>query len=75
MRGRDALPPRHSSEAKTSRMNHEYFPQTPDALRRHASKLQAMAAFVCRQDVAWHLKEQAAAVLAEAELRAIAARE
>jgi hypothetical protein len=34
-----------------------------------------MADFVYRQDVAWHLKEQAAAALAEAELRAIAARQ
>lgn len=75
MKGRDLLPPRHSSEAKISRMYHEYISETPYALRRHASKLQAMAAFVYRQDVAWHLKEQAAAVLAEAELRAIAGRE
>lgn len=54
-------------------MNQQYVPETPDALRRHASNLQAIAAFVYREDVALHLQEQAAAVLAEAELKSILA--
>jgi hypothetical protein len=56
-------------------MNHEWVPQTPDELRRHAKKLEAIAAFVSRPDVAFHLKEEAAAVLAEAALREAAANE
>ena len=55
-------------------MDHEWVPQTPDDLRRHANKLQAIAAHVHRADVACHLREQAAALLAEAQLKAAAAR-
>lgn len=53
-------------------MNHEWVPQTPGELRRHAAKLQAIAALVHRPDVASHLREHAAALLAEAELMAVA---
>ena len=55
-------------------MEHEWVPQTPDDLRRDANKLQAIAVLVCRPDVACHLREHAAALLAEAELKAAAAR-
>ena len=56
-------------------MNQIWTPETPDELRRHAGKLEAIAAHVRRQDVASHLREQAALLLAQAELRAIAAHE
>lgn len=54
-------------------MQHEWVPQTPDDLRRHARKLQVLAAFVQRHDTALHLREHAAALLAEAELKAATA--
>lgn len=44
-------------------------PQTPADLRRQASKLQTLAAHVMRRDVALHLQEHAARLLAEAELK------
>jgi len=55
-------------------MDHEWVPQTPEDLRRQAGKLQAIAAFVHRPDVASHLREHAAALLAEAELKLVASR-
>ncbi len=55
-------------------MQHEWVPQSPDELRRQAMKLQAIAGHVYRSDVAFHLREQAAALLAEAELKTVAAR-
>jgi len=55
-------------------MKHEWVPQTPDDLRRDANKLQAIAVLVCRPDVACHLREHAAALLAEAELKVAAER-
>jgi hypothetical protein len=55
-------------------MNQAFVQQTPDELRRQASKLYAIAAHVSRRDVASHLKEQAAALLAEAELRSVGSR-
>jgi len=51
-------------------MQHEWVPQTLDDLRRHARKLQVLAAFVQRDDTALRLREHAAALLAEAELKA-----
>ena len=48
-------------------------PQTPDDLRRQAGKLQKIALYVRRPDVASHIREHAAALLAEAELAAVAA--
>jgi hypothetical protein len=56
-------------------MDHEWVPQTSADLRRHAHKLQAIAALVRRPDVARHLREQAAAALAEAQLIAAASRD
>jgi hypothetical protein len=56
-------------------MDHEWVYQTPDDLRRHADKLQAIAALVRRPDVACHLREQAAVALAEAKLKAAASRD
>lgn len=56
-------------------MDHEWVPRTPGELRRHATKLQAIAALVHRSDVASHLREHAAALLAEAELKAAAGRD
>lgn len=50
-----------------------FIAQTPDELRRQANKLYEIAAHVCRLDVAAHLEEQAAALLAEAEIQAAAA--
>lgn len=50
-------------------MTHEWILQTPADLRRHASKLQALAAYVSRPDVAQHLQEHAASLLAEAALK------
>ena len=54
-------------------MTHEWVPQTPVELRRHASKLRQLAAYVRRADVAQHLEEHAAKLFAEAELKRIAA--
>jgi hypothetical protein len=54
-------------------MDHEWVPQMPGGLRRNAAKLQAIAALVHRPDVASHLRKHAAALLAEAELKAISA--
>jgi hypothetical protein len=55
-------------------MEYAFVSQTPEELRTQASKLYAIAAHVCRRDVAQHLEQQAAALLAEAELRSVAAR-
>jgi len=55
-------------------MKQAFVQQTPDELRRLASKLYAVAAHVSRREVANHLNEQAAALLAEAELRSVASR-
>ncbi|HLO19037.1 MAG TPA: hypothetical protein VK192_00905 [Sphingomicrobium sp.] len=55
-------------------MDHEWLPQTPEELRRQADKFEKLAAFVSRGDVAQHLKEQAAQLIAEAELRSLSAR-
>ena len=55
-------------------MKQAFVLQTPDELRRRASKLYSIAAHVSRREVAGHLKEQAAALLAEAELKSIRAR-
>ena len=54
-------------------MEHAWMPQTPDDLRRQAGKLQKIALYVRRPDVASHIREHAAALLAEAELAAVAA--
>jgi hypothetical protein len=54
-------------------MDHEWLPQTPEELRRQADKLQRLAAYVVRSDVANHLQEQAAQLFAEAELRSLRA--
>jgi hypothetical protein len=51
-------------------MDHEWFPQTADELRRHARKLQVLAALVHRQETARHLRDHAASLIAEAELKA-----
>lgn len=56
-------------------MLHEWLPQTPAELRRQASKLQLLASHVSRPDVARHLEEHAAKLLAEAELKTISARD
>jgi hypothetical protein len=53
-------------------MDHEWLPQTPEELRCQAAKLQRIAAYVARSDVATHLQEQAARLFAEAELRSLA---
>jgi hypothetical protein len=53
-------------------MDHEWLPQTPEELRHLADKLQRVAAYVTRGDVANHLQEQAARLFAEAELRSLA---
>lgn len=55
-------------------MDHEWLPQTPEELRRQADKFQRLAAHVSRGDVAERLKEQAAQLFAEAELRSLSAR-
>jgi hypothetical protein len=55
-------------------MMHEWLPQSPADLRGQASKLQALAAHVCRREVAQRLQERAAELIAEAELKAVAAR-
>ena len=52
-------------------MGQAFVPQTPNELRRQAAKLYAIASHVARQDVACHLTEQAAALLAEADLRSV----
>jgi len=52
-------------------MGQAFIPQTVDELRRQAAKLYAIASHVARQEVACHLNEQAAALLAEAELRSV----
>jgi hypothetical protein len=51
-------------------MDHEWVRQSPDELRRQARKLQVLAAFVHRQETARHLRDQAASLIAEAELKA-----
>jgi|KBSSwiStaDraftv2_1062776.scaffolds.fasta_scaffold3613902_1 hypothetical protein len=55
-------------------MIHEWLPQTPDDLRRQADRLGQLAAHVARRDVAQRLKEQAAQLFAEAELRSLSKR-
>jgi hypothetical protein len=50
-------------------MGQAFVSQSPDELRRQAAKMYAIASHVARQDVASHLNEHAAALLAEAELR------
>jgi hypothetical protein len=55
-------------------MVHEWLPQTPEELRRQADKLQKLAAHVARNDVAHRLREQAAELFAEAELRSLSMR-
>ena len=55
-------------------MTHEWLPQTPSELRRQSSKLERLALHVQRPDVAQRLREHSAKLLAEAELKAIAAR-
>ena len=55
-------------------MSHEWVPQTPADLRSQASKLQTLALYVKRPDVAQHLREHAAKLLTEAELKAVARR-
>jgi len=50
-------------------VQHEWIPRTPEDLRRHARKLQVLAAFVHRDDTALRLREHAAELLAEAELK------
>jgi hypothetical protein len=55
-------------------MDQAFVARTPDELRGQANKLYAIAAHVCRREVKGHLEEQAAALLAEAELRSVAKR-
>jgi len=55
-------------------MIYEWLPQTPDELRRQADKLDQLAVHVARSDVAHRLKEQAAQLFAEAELRSLSRR-
>ena len=55
-------------------MDHEWLPQTPEELRRQADKFQRLASYVSRSDVAQHLREHAAQLFAEAELRSLSAR-
>ena len=52
-------------------MLHEWVPQSPQDLRRQAETLRKIAAHVSRRDVARHLEEQAAELLAKAELRSL----
>jgi hypothetical protein len=55
-------------------MLYEWVPQSPDDLRRQAQTLRKLAAHVSRRDVAGHLEEQAAELLAKAELRSLSVR-
>jgi hypothetical protein len=52
-------------------MHQAFASQTPDELRRQASKLHALASHVRNHDVACRLREQAAALLFEAELKSL----
>jgi hypothetical protein len=52
-------------------MAHEWLPQTPAELRTQAAKLQKLAAHVLHGDLAERLEEQAAELLAKAELKEV----
>ena len=54
-------------------MDHEWLPQTPAELRKQARKFQMLAAHVLHVDLARRLEEQAAELLAKAELSTIQA--
>jgi hypothetical protein len=53
-------------------MEHEWLPQTAAELRVQAGKLSALAAHVLNGDLAKRLEEQAAELLARAELKTLA---